>query len=213
MNVHNLYVTQLVESAGVWRKGHFVLTSGLHSDQYFNKDDIYPHVRLTTTLGAIIAKRFDGLGVETVVGPALGGITLAQRVASALCHDHWVPEVLAIYAEKIPGGGFTLGRDYAKHVTGKVVLCVEDVLTTGNSASQVIELVRAVGGQVAGLGAICNRGQVRARDFGLELSQFKCLLELDLPTWPEADCPLCKAGAPINTEVGKGREYLLAKSD
>ena len=86
---------------------------------------------------------------------------------------------------------------------------VEDVLTTGGSARQVIELVRRHGGNVIGLSALCNRGNVQAADVG-DVA-IHTLVTIALETYAEEDCPFCRQQVPINTELGKGRAFLARK--
>ncbi len=204
------YTLAQFESVGALRSGHFVLASGRHSDRYLNKDAIYPHTTKISRLCRKIATHFDDslMNIEVVVGPEKGGIILAQWVAAALCC--WDFEVLAVYAEKAPERDFVFNRGYAQLVVNKRVLVVEDILTTGESVERVVHAVREVGGEVIGVGALCNRGGVTAEQLGVP--ELKCLCELKLDSWTEADCPMCQADVPVNTEVGKGREFLAAQS-
>ena len=87
---------------------------------------------------------------------------------------------------------------------------VEDVLTTGGSAKKVIETTRALGGNVVGLGVICNRGGVKPADVA-GVPKLFALLDVTLDAWDASECPLCKKGIPINIEVGKGRDWLKTK--
>lgn len=102
---------------------------------------------------------------------------------------------------------FFIGRGYHKDITRKRVLVVEDVLTTGGSAKRVIEEVRLLEGQVVGLGVLCNRGGITAEDVADPPKLFS-LVDIELDSWDEAECPLCAQGVPINTEVGKGKDFL-----
>lgn len=106
---------------------------------------------------------------------------------------------------------FVIKRGYDKVITGKRVLVVEDVLTTGGSAREVIEAVRALDGEVVGLGVLCNRGGITAEDVG-GVPELFALVNVKLDAWDEAECPLCAKGVPINTDVGKGREFLARKA-
>ena len=105
---------------------------------------------------------------------------------------------------------FIIKRGYDKIVPGKNVLVVEDVLTTGGSAKKVIEATRDLGGNVVGLGVLCNRGEITPQDVADPPKLF-ALVNVKLNAYDEADCPLCAQGVPINTDVGKGREYLASK--
>ena len=106
--------------------------------------------------------------------------------------------------------GFVIKRGYDKLIKGKRVLVVEDILTTGGSVKKVIEATRAIGGEVVGLGVLCNRGGIMPQDVG-NVPKLFSLVNIKLDAWSEADCPLCAKGVPINTDVGKGREFLARK--
>ena len=186
---------------------HIVYTSGKHGSAYVNKDAVYPHTRETSRLCAAIAANFARSKVDVVIGPAVGGCILATRVAEHLSgFNDW--EVLALYADK-EGEGFVVKRGYDKLMQGKNVLVVEDVLTTGGSAKKVVEAAKALGGNVVGLGVLCNRGGITAEDVGAP--RLSALVDIKLDAYDEADCPLCKAVVPINTDGGKGREFLARK--
>lgn len=188
---------------------HIVYTSGKHGTAYVDKDRIYPHPKQTSFLCRLIADQFGVLGTipDAVVAPEKGGIILSQWVAHHLS-KFFSKEVLAYYAEKTDDGGFVIRRGgAAEMIPGKKVLVVEDVLTTGGSARKVVEVTRAMGGDVIGLGVICNRGGVTRQDVGDPPKLF-ALVNVKLDAWDEADCPLCAKGVVINTDVGKGREFL-----
>ena len=154
-------VLQVLGKVGaVIANSHIVYTSGKHGTAYVNKDAVYPHTQLTLELCCGIAEQFKNDGVEVVIAPAIGAVILSQWVAhrlSALTYR----EVLAVYAEKSEGGeAFVIKRGYDKLILGKNVLVVEDVLTIGGSAKKVVEATRAIGGNVIGLGVLCNRGGI-----------------------------------------------------
>jgi orotate phosphoribosyltransferase len=87
---------------------------------------------------------------------------------------------------------------------------VEDVITTGGSVKKVIEVTRALGGNIVGLGVLCNRGEITVENVANPPKLF-ALVNIKLDAWDEGECPLCAQGVPINTDVGKGREYLTRK--
>lgn len=187
---------------------HIVYTSGKHGRAYVNKDAIYPHTGVVSELCLGIAEHFQFDEVDVVVAPAVGGVVLEQWTAhhlSQLCGR----EILGVYAEK-DGDNFVLKRGYDQLVVGKRCLVVEDVMTTGGSAAKVIELVRATGGEVIGLGVICNRGGIRPEDVG-NPPELYALTDISLESWGEADCPLCQQGVSVNTDVGKGAEFLAKR--
>lgn len=204
-------VLQILADVGaVITNSHIVYTSGKHGSAYVDKDMVYPHTRETAQLCHAIALEFLQSHVEAVVGPEKGAIILSQWTAHSLC-DRTSRNVLSFYAEKAEGDTFVIKRGgAAKFLPGKNVLVVEDVLTTGGSAKKVIEAVRAMGGNVVGLGVLCNRGGITPEDVANPLKLF-ALANVRLDAWNETDCPFCKQGIPINTDVGKGREFLARK--
>lgn len=189
---------------------HIVYTSGKHGDSYVNKDALYPHTAIASQLCETIARQFMNSQVDVVCAPAIGGVILSQWTAhhlSALTGR----EVLSIYAEKSPtGDDFMIKRGYDALIEGKRVLVVEDVLTTGGSVRKVIQTARAIGATVVGVGALCNRGGLTANDLE-KVPSFFPLLKVDLAAWEAKDCPLCAKGIPINTSVGKGKEFIGLK--
>ena len=210
MDVPTLSPPALLEKVGAIVNGHFILTSGGHAAVYVNKDALYPRTLITANLCRAIAEAFSRDRVEAVIAPAIGGVILSQWVAfhfTQLSGRHARREVFALYAEKAEGGSFVIGRGYDKFLPGRRVLVVEDVLTTGGSAKKVVELARAAGGKVIGLGVLCNRGGVTPHDVG-DVPQLFALTNIPLEVWMEGDCPLCKQGVPVNTDIGKGREFL-----
>ena len=200
-------VPMLLEKHGaVITNSHVVYTSGLHGSAYVNKDAIYPHTAAISRLAGLIAFLFESYKPEVVIAPAVGGCILSNRVAehlSMMLHQ----DVLGIYADKTDDGNFVIKRGYDKLIRDKKVLVVEDVLTTGNSAKKVVIATRMAGAHVIGVGAICNRGNVEEKNVG-DVPILEALLNVKLDAYEEASCPLCEKGVPINTNVGKGREFI-----
>jgi len=192
----------LAESGAVIRDSHIVYTSGRHGSAYVNKDAVYPHTERVRELCALMADAARPLGAEVVCGPAMGGIILAQWTGHHL-------ELPAVYAEKADSG-MALRRGYDALVRGRRVLVVEDVINTGGSLADAIRAVRSAGGVVVGATALCNRGGVTAAD--LDAPALHALVELSLDSWTAEECPLCRRGVPVNTQVGKGREFLARTS-
>jgi orotate phosphoribosyltransferase len=102
--------------------------------------------------------------------------------------------------------GFVLKRGYDKYVPGKNIVVVEDILNTGGSARKVVETIKEVGGNVLGLSVLCNRGGIKSEDVGGVA--IYSLADIPLASWAEEDCLLCKQNIPINTNLGKGKEFL-----
>lgn len=204
-------VLEILSGVGaVIADSHIVYTSGKHGTAYINKDAIYPYTRRISKLCFEIANQFVDDNIEAVIAPAIGGVILSQWIARHLT-ELTGRVILGVYAEKAENGdAFVIKRGYDKLIAGKNVLVVEDVLTTGGSVKKVIEATRAVGGNVVGLGALCNRGGVTPQDVA-DPPKFFALVNVKLDAWDEAECPLCAKNIPINTDVGKGREYLAQK--
>lgn len=202
----------LLERAGALiRNSHIVYTSGRHGREYVNKDAVYPHTEMTSELCRMMAEPWRGQGVTAVVGPALGGIILSQWVAHHLSRMEG-KEVAGVYAEKNESeDGFVIRRGYDKFLKGQRVLVVEDVITTGMSVARAVEAARAVGAQVVGVAALCNRGGISAKDLG-DVPKLSALVEVKLDSWDAEECPLCKASKPVNTSVGKGAQFLKDSS-
>jgi orotidine-5'-phosphate decarboxylase len=197
----------LVESGGWLENDHFVFTNGNHSDNYINKDALYPHTEYSSRLGEAMAQAMKPWQPEVVVSPALGGIVLTQWAAhhaSRLLGR----EVLAVYAEKVDGPEkFAFTRGYDALVRGRRVAVLEDNLTTGKSVRRVVELVRATGGEVVGVVAMLNRGGVDKAAVG-NPPEFIAIVETDLKSWPAEECELCRRGVPVNLKIAKGKKFV-----
>lgn len=202
-------VLDVLEQVGAFRTGHFVLTSGLHSDSYILKDALYAHIKETSRLCREMAERFANGKIEAVIGPAIGAAILAQWVAHHI-GEVTGSEVNAVFAEKDGHGGFIIKRGYDKVIEGKNTLVVEDLTTTGGSIKKVVEVTRSAGADVKGVIAICNRGDVTAELVGSP-PKFISLVNVHLDSWPANACELCGKGIPVNTDVGHGREFLAQK--
>ena len=192
-------------------KSHIVYTSGRHGRDYINKDAVYPRTAEISRLCRAIAERFVNDNVQVVIAPAVGGCILSNRVAEHLS-DLTGREVLGVYADK-EGDGFVIRRGYDKLIADRRVLVVEDVLTTGGSARKVVEVARAARGKVVGLGALCNRGGITSEDVA-DVPRLEVLVNVKMDSWTEEECEQdgpCSRGEPINTDVGKGREFLEKK--
>lgn len=225
MDANSWAAEMLLQAGAVIQGSHVVYTSGKHGSAYVDKDAVCAQSQMLDTLADLLARRFDqstyswSLGkppIEVVVAPAVAGITLGAAVTLNLLrrYRHYVRDVPLhfAYAEKVsldPAAPFRFRPTYEKLIPGKQILLVEDVLNTGGSAQRVLDCIRFLGGQVVGVGAICNRGGVTAEQLGVP--ELYSLVDVTLDAWTEEDCPLCRQGVPINTQVGKGREFLSRK--
>lgn len=199
----------LTGTGAIITDSHIVYTSGRHGSSYVNKDAVYPHTKIISSLCKKMADEFKGQKIDAVCGPTVGGVILAQWVAHFLSEMDG-KNILAVYSEVDENGNRILKRGYDKLVKGKRVLVVEDILTTGGSVAKVVSVLAAAGATVVGCSALVNRGGVSEKEVG-NVPILKSLIKIDMTSWEEKECPLCKSGKPINTDVGKGREYLTKK--
>jgi orotate phosphoribosyltransferase len=177
-------VLNLFKETGALLEGHFRLTSGLHSPQYFQCAKVLQYPQHAQKLCWEIAINFMSEKVNVVIGPALGGIIVAQEVARLM-------SCRAIFAER-EEGKMTLRRGF-EIKPGERVLVVEDVVTTGGSISEVIELVKNAEAQLIGVGFLVDRSQNRII---FDVPKFS-VIEMAVVTYPPDECPLCKKGIPI----------------
>ncbi|MBX9742209.1 MAG: hypothetical protein K2W99_01510 [Chthoniobacterales bacterium] len=189
---------------------HVVYTSGKHGSMYVNKDALYPHTEVISSLCCLLAEHFFQESIDIVVAPALGGIILSQWTAHHLSQLQG-KEILAVYAEKSTDG-FVIKRGYDQFLPGKKVLILEDVLNTGGSVKKIVELVQTLGAHVMGVGALFNRGNIQSADIGNVPTLFS-LITKKMEAWDPAHCPLCAQGIPINTSIGKGAAANLPLGD
>jgi orotate phosphoribosyltransferase len=164
-------------------EGHFQLTSGRHSDRYFQCALLLCDPLRAGELARAIALRIEDRP-DVVVGPAMGAVVWAHEVARAL-------ERPSFFTERVDGR-MTLRRGFVLE-PGARVLVVEDVTTTGGSVREVLEVVRAAGAQPIGVAAIVNRSGQR-NPFQDEGLPFWCLAEVEVQTWAPDECPLCADG-------------------
>jgi orotate phosphoribosyltransferase len=177
-------VLRIFEESGALLHGHFRLTSGLHSDTYFEKFQVLQYPRYVEELCGELARRFSEDGVEVVLGPTTGGVLLAYEIGKQL-------GTRGIFAEK-GDGGRVLKRGF-KIEPGQRVLVVDDILTTGGSVKDTIDIVALSGGVLAGVGLLVDRTGGKM-DFG---AKTEALLSLDVVKFEPSECPLCKAGVPL----------------
>ena len=182
----------LFRRSGALLEGHFRLTSGLHSSGYLQCALVLQHPAHAEALGRAIADRTRSLRPTAVLSPALGGVVIGHEVGRAL-------GVRALFAER-QDGELTLRRGFVIAENDRV-LVVEDVLTTGGSTRETMQVARASGGQVVGAASIVNRSGGRA-EFDVP---FASLLDVDLPTYEPDKCPLCAKGLP---EVKPGSRVM-----
>ncbi len=179
----NLDLERALRERGALLGGHFRLSSGRHSDRFVQKFRILENPPLVEAAAAEIAAAFRGVEPTIVVSAAVGGIVLGYEVARQLGTD-------AIFVEK-ENGVATLRRSFQLRPDDRA-LVVEDVVTTGLSVREVMDVVRRHGAQVAGVGVIVQRGSA---DFGVPA---RALLDMPMESYDPAECPQCRAGVPID---------------
>ena len=170
---------------GAFLEGHFRLTSGLHSSGYLQSALLLQYPDEAESLGAALASRTRSLGAQAVLSPALGGVVIGQEVGRAL-------GVRAIFAER-QDGRLTLRRGFTLS-PGERVLVVEDVVTTGGSTRETIDVARAAGATVVGAAAIIDRSGGTQQTIDVP---FHALTTIVVPTHAPESCPLCAQGVPL----------------
>jgi len=176
---------QIFLESGALLDGHFLLASGFHSPTYLEKFLVLQHPKHVTTLCAEIARRFHDQEIGVVLGPTTGGVLLAYETAKNL-------GTRGLFAER----GDTYPRELRRGFSiahGERVLLVDDILTTGGSVRDTIEVITRAGAVLAGVAVLADRSGGTI-DFGAPL---EALLRLDVVKYPADDCPLCKAGVPL----------------
>ncbi|HLG93928.1 MAG TPA: orotate phosphoribosyltransferase [candidate division Zixibacteria bacterium] len=179
-------VLELFERSGALLSGHFLLSSGRHSGAYFEKFNVLQHPEYLVKLGSMFVTRFKGLSVERVIGPTTGGMVIAYEVARQMEKPYFFAEP----NEK--GDGRVFGRSFSLKPKEKI-LVVDDVLTTGRSLVEVLELVEREGGEIVGVGVLLDRSGGRV-DLG---PPYQALATLDVESFAPEECPLCREGKPV----------------
>ncbi|HEV2262666.1 MAG TPA: orotate phosphoribosyltransferase [Candidatus Rubrimentiphilum sp.] len=174
---------------GAVLEGHFRLSSGRHSDRFIQKFRVLEDPKVLEPIASQLAGKFRDKQPTVVLSAAVGGIVLGYEVARKL-------GVKAIFAEK-EAGRAVLRRGFVLQPADRV-LVVEDVLTTGRSVQEIVDIARAAGAEVVGIGAIVRRGEIA---FDVPAAW---LLDMPFDAYDEVECPQCRAGLPI-TDPGSRR--------
>ena len=176
-------ILRIFREHGALLEGHFILSSGLHSNRYIQCARVLQYPQIATRLGSELASKLNNLGVRVVAAPALGGVLVAHEVARAL-------GVRALFTER-QEGRMTLRRGF-RLADDEPALVVEDVITTGGSTRETIKCVEEAGGRVMAVGSLIDRSGGKA---DLDLPQAS-LVTLEVQNYHPSDCPLCRAGSP-----------------
>jgi orotate phosphoribosyltransferase len=181
----SLDLATLLSETGALLRGHFRLSSGLHSPGYVQCALLLEHPRNARAIGEALAAKLGRMEPAKIVAPALGGVIIGYTVAEAL----GLPSVFTERKE----GAMTLRRGF-RIAAGEPVVIVEDVVTTGKSTRETAAVVEHLGGRVTGFASILNRsGQENPFD-----APYESLLSLALDTYEETHCPLCASGVPLD---------------
>jgi len=182
-------VLQLFEQTGAYLRGHFRLTSGLHSPEYMQCALLLQYPEYAEQLGRNLAHALRSLvgesAIDVVASPAIGGLIIGHEVARALGARH-------IFAERDASGRMILRRGLSA-ASGERAVVVEDVITTGGSSREVIQLLRESGANVVAAASIVDRSGGRA---SLE-APHTALVTLGFTSYPPDECPLCRQGLPV----------------
>ncbi|MDO9574317.1 MAG: orotate phosphoribosyltransferase [Candidatus Contubernalis sp.] len=177
-------VLEIFEKSGVLLEGHFLLTSGKHSKRYMQIAQVLQYPHYNVELCQYLVEPYLNQGVDLVVGPAMGGIIIAYEAGRQL-------NCSAFFAEREEGEmAFRRGFKISK---GQRVLVVEDVITTGGSVKEVVDLVLQEGAQVVGVASFVDRSGGKAA-LGVPLTS---LVSINIETYESDLCPLCAEGMPL----------------
>lgn len=184
MSLNEKYILEIFRKTGALLEGHFLLTSGRHSNVYFQCAKVLQYPEYMEKICSNIAERYRDSDIDTVISPAIGGIIVGQEVARQL-------NKRSIFAER-EDKALTLRRGFSIEPGEKILVC-EDVVTTGGSVFEVIEIVKNLGGAVAGVGCIVDRSNGKV-NFGYpQISAVK----MEVVSYMPEECPLCKQGMPV----------------
>lgn len=176
-------VIQIFKEKEVMLEGHFLLTSGRHSDKYMQCAKLFQYADISELICKQLAEQFTDMHIDLVAGPAVGGIIMAYEMGRQL-------GVKNVFAER-ENGKMTFRRGFAIP-QGANVLVTEDVVTTGGSVKEVMELIRAHGGNVVAVGSVVDRSNGKV-DFGVP---FRAVLSMEVVSYEPNDCPMCREGSP-----------------
>jgi orotate phosphoribosyltransferase len=184
---------KIFEKLQAIQKGHFVLTSGNHSDTYVQCARILERPDVTAKLCKELIKPYLNKKVDIVIGPALGGIVLSYELARLL-------KAKVIYLERVENQ-LTLRRGFTINPNKRVIVA-EDVITTGGSVKEVIDVVRKYQGKVLGIISLVDRRHKKtSKLFGLTL---RSIIKVNPPIYPPDKCPLCKKQIPTQKHGSRG---------
>jgi orotate phosphoribosyltransferase len=178
-------ILEIFEKTEALLHGHFLLSSGLHSRQYFQCALVLQHTDIASRICGGLAEKLKNVEADAVISPAMGGIVVGQEVGRHLHKRH-------IFADK-QDGKLVLRRGF-KIEPGERLIVAEDVVTRGTKVQETIEIVKSFGGTVAAVGCLVDRSGVRTPDFGCE---FVSLVKLHVETFEPDNLPPDLAAIPV----------------
>ena len=188
-------VLELLEKAEGVLHGHFCLTSGLHSNIYFQCAKLYQYPDITEALGKKLAEALSGLEFDTIIAPAIGAVIIGYETAKQAKKRN-------LFVER-KDGTMQLRRGYTL-AKGERVVIIEDVITTARTIKETIEAVKEFDVEVVAVGCIVDRTK------GLTPYNIKSLMQIDPVTYEPTDCPLCREGIPLVKPGSRGEEKVKA---
>ena len=184
MNKTEKEILDAFEQSNALLRGHFLLTSGRHSDVYFQCAKVLQYPKYVEMLCSLIAENFKSSEIDTVIAPAMGGLVVGQEVARQLNKRF-------IFAER-EDKKLTLRRGFTIEENEKLLIC-EDVVTTGGSVFEVIDIVKSNNAKVAGIGFIVDRSNGKVNFGHPQFSTFK----MEVVSYLPEECPMCKENIPV----------------
>jgi orotate phosphoribosyltransferase len=190
-------VEKIFESAQALLNGHFLLSSGNHSNRYLQCALVTQNPVIAAQLADALVQKINFDDVSIVLGPAVGGIVIAQEVAQAIARAGNT-QVRAIFCERVDGK-MALRRGFAIQ-PGEKILAVEDVITTGGSVKEAMDLAKTLGGELVGVATFIDRS-ASTPDLGAPMT---ALLKVQAEMYTPENCPLCQQGIPANKPGSRG---------
>lgn len=198
----------LSETGALLEDDHFVYVNGEHGSGWVDKDVLNTQPHRVSELAEMLADLVEDWELDWVCGPAIGGIVVAQWVAFHLEKPMVFAEHTAVEGSELRGR-FSLSRGYGECLENRRVLVVDDVVNSGHSLRQTVEAVQAVRGDVIGVAAFVDRGNLGGEPFDAIPYRFLC--SVNIPSWSETECPAEILARPVNTRYAHGRDYLAKK--
>ena len=192
-------ILNIFKQSGALLEGHFQLTSGLHSPNYFQCAKVLQYPGYAEAVCADLVAGIRSQPIDVVIAPAVGGIVVAQELGRQIAAAQGSAATLRVLFTERKENVMQLRRGFEIR-KGEHVLVCEDVITTGGSVKEVVQIVRACGGDVAGVAAIVDRSGGTV-DFGVSLS---AAMTMSVIAYKPEECPLCKSGAPIEKPGSRG---------